>query len=179
MSSSFRDRLQQSISQLERTPHLSGKVGSVSHHYQSDLFFLIELDQELSEFRGGDAIQGPRRLVGEQKSGSINQRTNDSGALALPARKLSWTMMEPFSQPHSIEQQPGPLLGGSVHGGVRGQCRNEHILPNRAVGEEVMRLKDETDPSVPDTRQGRVVERSQVLILEQNLSLIGSIQGSE
>ena len=74
-------------------------------------------------------------------------------------------MIEPRRQPHAIEQHPRASLVVGRRAAV-GDRWQEHILQHAALRQEMMILKDETDPATAKVGQLRLVEHERIFAVE-------------
>ena len=116
------------------------------HHDQSHLLFAVQFNQQLSESLGRIPVERASRFVRKQKLWLIDQSAHHGHPLTLATGQLTWAMMQTFTQPHAFQELLCAInrAAASVTAYV-GDGRDQDILQHRALREQVMRLKDETN----------------------------------
>ena len=98
--------------------------------------------EEVEHGGGVVGVEVPRRLVGEQHRGPVDQGAGDGGALALPGRELRRPMARPLREADAREGLRGGAGGGGLPVGAPGKA---HVFRRVEVGDEVEGLEDEPD----------------------------------
>ncbi len=128
--------------------------------------------------------------------GLVDQRTDDSYPLALPAGELAGAMGEAIGKANAREKAGGTgggWLGGRcggrrAGGGGRDQARRlsyfgergyQDVFQDGALGQEVVRLEDEANLLVAHRSQLGLVEAAQVPAVERNLSASRLVEGAD
>ena len=104
----------------------------------------VELVQKRQQFAGGRLVEGAGRLVGQQQFRTVDQGPQHGHPLPLAPRKLPGEMLHPGSQARPFKQAFGP--GNDVLPVLfRGDGGKNHILQRRALRQQMMALKHQTD----------------------------------
>lgn len=81
---------------------------------------------------------------------------------------------------HLTHAEPVQHLGGSAPCGARPRAgqpqRQFDVLPHGQLGDQVAKLKDETDPMQPDSRPLSVAEEVDALAVQLDSALVGTQQ---
>ena len=99
-------------------------------HTAADARVLQQLEHEL----GGLGVEGPGRLVGQQKPWIVGQRAGDGDPLALAARQVHRERFEPMPEPDLLQQCAGLLAAGRCAESGADQ-RNLDVDARREMGE--------------------------------------------
>ena len=110
-------------------------------------------------------------FVGEDEAGLIDQCTHHGDPLAFAAGELGWAVGEPVAKPDTIEQLFRALDCAGRRLTVFCERRHEHVFQNRALREQVVRLKNEADFLVSDRGQVLLGQVGEFLSVELNAAV--------
>ena len=121
----------------------------------------VQIEQNLHHLATGAAVERPRRLVGQNDRAAVHQGARDADALLLAARKLIGTVVEALSKAKSREQFSRAHMAGRFRdaGVDRG---NFDIGARGELRQQIVALKNETEPIAPQRRQLRRIERGRL-----------------
>ena len=145
------------IHQLAPPREPLGQLGTVRHDDKHCPFLAAQLQQERSYRLGGVPVEVAGRFIGQEQGRAVDEGPADGDALPLASRKFRRPVPNSRGQPDTVEQEPGTFFGGLV-GAAPGQCGNQDVFEDRALRQEIMVLKDETDVRVSEP--GQTAERS-------------------
>jgi hypothetical protein len=148
----------------------------VSDHDDRETVRAIHIEQEISELRCVHPVQCTGRFVGEQELRLIDERTSDGGALAFAPGELTGSMVRTVPEPDGVQQFLGALLSLGAIGARLGQRGHENVFEHRALGQQVVKLEDESDRFIAELRETSFVEFAKVLTSDPHLSTIGAIE---
>ena len=121
-----------------------GEAAIVRGHQQRDAFVGGDVEQKLKDGGAGVLVERAGGLVGEQNFGVVHQRAADGGALAFAAGELLDFLIQPMREAGALGQFVQALVGeGAI--GAGGDGGDEAVLCEREIGDEVVKLEDETD----------------------------------
>ena len=122
-----------------------GQFQVMGDENQCRLSVSVELQDQVDNFLPGFGIQIPGRFVCEQNPRFVGKSPGQRYALLLPAGELGWVVMRSVCQAHSVQQVVNvSAVVFSVFAPQQFE-RNHDILPCCKRGDELERLKDETD----------------------------------
>ena len=98
--------------------------------------------EQLHDLHAGFAVEGARRLVGEDDLGIADYGARYRDALHLPAGKLAGALLRLLLQPHSPQRFEG-ALAALVLVNARESESELHILQHADVRDEIVALEDE------------------------------------
>ena len=110
-------------------------------------------------------VQVAGRLVGEHDRGPVDQRAGDGDALLLAAGQLRRPVRQPVAEADGGDQRVVPLLVGLAAGERE---RQHDVLLGRQHRHEVEGLEDEAEPVAPQAREALVVERGELLPVDDD-----------
>ena len=131
---------------------------------------------------GGVEVAG--RLVGQQDLGPAGQGTGDGRPLHLAAGELGRQMGEPVPEPDSVEQvvpfllQP-PALAPVRPEAMADQLRHEHVLEGGQLGQQVIKLEDESERAVAMLVALAIGEIVDPFAVEQYFTRVGCVEQAE
>ena len=79
-----------------------------------DALVLVELLEHFKDLLAGVGIEVPRRLVGEEHLGAVDERPRDGDALLLAAGELGGLMVDAVRQADFVQHLHGPLLSSGA-----------------------------------------------------------------
>ena len=168
-------------------------IGLVRHHDDGDAFG-IERAEEGHDLFGRLAVEGARRLVGEQELGIIDERARDGDALLLPARKLARIVVHAVFEAdllETVEGEPGSHDRTHHHPRFRGwepgRRRFDELVgrePVEWVGEQLGDLdalvaRSEVEPSEVDPDDARQLREAVPEILDVVRRLLDRVRAGE
>ena len=168
-----------SVAQLQNPLQLAGKIQSVGYDHQGDPLLPIKIHQQAGEIPGGGLIQCARRLIGQQKARTINQRPHHRHALAFAPGKLPGPMRHPFREPDPQQQFSPAFFGGGSVGIAPRQGGHQHILEHGTLWQEMMRLKNKTNLPIAQIGQRVVVQIAQIFTVKKNVAMGGAIERAD
>ena len=152
------------ILQLHHAAHAVRQIQRVGDDDQGDAFFAIQFEQELGELLGGGAVQSAGRFVGQQKLRLVDQGAHDGDTLAFAAGKFARSVREASLEANALQK---PRRAGGRFLALRTsrarQGGHENIFQNRALGQQMMRLKNKTDLAIPHSGELVVIQPRQIL----------------
>ena len=141
-------------------PGLCGYVALVSYQNNRQACVFVQSLQYGHDLFAGPAVEVPCRLVGEQDSRLLDQRSGDAYSLLLAAGELGGLVVGAVSESDAVEGlQSAPFAVGavSVH------QRKLDVGARRQPGEEVVGLEDKAD--LPSPYLGESVVRHAAYVL--------------
>ena len=138
----------------------------------------VEAIEQIEDLRGGDRVEVAGGLVGEDEKGIVGQASGDGHALLLSAGELGGAMFQAIAQPDHVGQLAASLSGVGADPALVVQ-RNLDVLQHGQLGNEVVRLEDETDAGSADLGEPVVVHLGDVVEPEQDRAGAGSVEASE
>ena len=123
------------------------------------------------------AVEVARRLVGQQHGRGVDECTGDGHALLLAARELRRLVVAPRRKAHHRQQLVGTLLNLRP-GTAADEPRNADIFEGGEFGQQVVKLEDEADALVAETRQGLVAQRKDIRTVDFDPARVGTRQGT-
>jgi len=112
------------------------------HHGRTQPVHLLEQQHQPLRLR---AVQVPRRLVGQQQAGAVDDRTGDGDALLLAARQFRRTRIGPAREAHPAQHfgDIGPHLALGASGEPQ---RQGDIVEGRQMRQQPEILEHHADP---------------------------------
>lgn len=150
---------------------------AVSDTEQSSLVFGGHFQQERADFGGGSGVEVACGFIGQQQRGLLQQCPAHGDSLSFAAGKLSGSLMCTVSQPDSFNQLQGSFPQVSV-GGKTGECGEEDIFEDAALGQQLVILEDEADVLVAEGGQVAGGQSPGVLAEDFERSGGGAIESS-
>jgi hypothetical protein len=176
----IREWLKHAVLEFEGAVHASGQVECVGNDNQRDTFLLIEPDEEIAEIRGRGAVERTGRFISKEKLGLINEGANHCDALAFATGELTGAMRESAAETHFIQELTGALRSGGAEFVVFEWKRgDEDIFEDRALRQEMVRLKDEPEEAIAGVGKGEIIEASKILTIEGDRTTGGMVQCSD
>ena len=173
-------RRQLAVAEFEDAVHFAGEVGGVGDDDEGDVLLAVEVEEEGGEGVGVVAVEGAGGFVGEEKFGAVDERADDGDALAFAAGELAGAVVEAVGETDVGEERLGASTGGAAAAGVGiGEGGDEDVFQHGALGQEMVRLKDEADLLVADARELEVVEAPEVFAVEEELAGGGAVEGAD
>jgi hypothetical protein len=125
-------------------------------------------------------IERASGFVREQELRTIDERADDGGALTFATAELAGAMVQSFAKPDAFEQAQGagficfwPLPSDFCL--LPRQRRHEDVFQHGALGQEVMRLKHETNLPTADFGELQAIQQGEVLYFKQHFPARGDI----
>jgi len=158
--------------------HLSGEPLVVRCN-EGSTAFAPNQGQELGE-NGvrGVLVEIAGRLVGKHQRRLVRERPGDRNALLLTAGKLGWTVIQPFGQPECAQQLLGPFARW-LGLGAPDELGEDDILYRVELGQQVMKLVDETEEVPAQARSSVVAELGCLLALELDRTFETALEQSD
>lgn len=152
--------------------------GVVGRKYEG-LFRLVAktLDLPMKRFCG-PSVEIPRRLVHENEGWFVHERPRDGHPLFLPARQSTRLMIGPIRETKKRKQSAGPG-GGLLQGAMLDEGRHRHIFKRRKFREEVVKLEDKSDASIPKHRQFLVIFCEEIHSTKMDRALRWTVERTE
>ena len=123
-----------------------GDVQVVGDHDEGGAVALLDLREQLQDFRRVDAVEIAGGLVGEEHCGIVDEAARDSDALSLAGGELVGVLMKARLEAEFDEQGSGsfftvvPMASGAQH-------RHLHVFERVERGEQMEGLEDEAGPA--------------------------------
>ena len=112
-------------------------------------------------------VETARRLIGEDHQGVVDQRTGDRHTLLLTTGELCRLVLPALGQSHHVEQLFRLLFRcGVTH--VAYQRGDHHVLQRGELGQQLMKLKDESDMLVAEVGELLLVQQSQLIVVNED-----------
>jgi hypothetical protein len=157
-----------------------GEVQGVGDDDEGEVLFTVQVDEELGEVRGGGAVERAGGFVGEEEFGLVDEGAHDGDALAFAAGELAGSVFKSRAEGDAIEEFAGAVRGAGAEGAVfGGECGDEDVFEDGALGQKVMALEDEADLAVAEVGEGEVVESGEVLAIEADGAGGGAVEGAD
>ena len=152
-------------------------VGFVRHH-NDRAPFLIEAREEFHDLIARGRIEISSRLVGQNDFRIVDQCPRDRDSLLLPPRKLERTVIEPLAQSDFLGQRETTfLLEGADRWISRAVMQRQlDVLEHRVLGDQVVRLKNETEFLISHVRQLGITHFRDIDSVENILPGRGAIE---
>jgi hypothetical protein len=128
-------------------------------------FLAVELQEQAADSPGAVAVEVSGRLIGQEQARMLDQCPGDGHTLAFAAGQLSRPMLEPSRQADPFQELPAPLLGG-IPVLPSSQIWNQHIFQDRALGKQVVVLKNEADLPVAVVCQLSLRQQERILAVQ-------------
>jgi hypothetical protein len=173
-----------SILKIESPPHHFREFAGMSYHNQGNPFLSVQFGKELTQGLRGPMVESTGGFICEQKTRAVYQSAHDGGSLPFATGKLSGPVRGAFAETYPFEQPLSPFFDGfsaTVPGLAfsRRERRHQHIFKKGALGQEVVRLKHETDLAVPHRCKFEIVQPTHVPAAQQDLAAGWPIQGAD
>jgi len=124
------------------------------------------------------AIELAGRLVGQQKSGTVGERSRDRDALHLTARELRGSMIGARAETDVLEQLLRPFPSFDLRNpGFR--LRELDVLPRGEHRQQEEALEDESDLAEPQQAALAIGERRHVVALKEQPSRGGRLDAAQ
>jgi hypothetical protein len=117
--------------------------------------------QQLPHRSGVFRIEVPRRLVAQQQRRPVHQRPRNRDALPLAAGEFAGQVRRPAAQSDVLEQFVGSIRVVVRHLAA-GELRQQDVFGGGALREQVVVLKDESDPRAAELGEQARIERERV-----------------
>lgn len=127
----------------------------------------MQFNEELSDHFGRFPIKVSRGFIAQQQAWFEDQRAGDCRPLALSTGKLRWEMVRSIRQPDAVKQLHRPTFN-LLAGTAPNKCRQENILEDGALGQEVMVLKDKSNLGIPESCQLNLVQLKGVVTAKED-----------
>jgi hypothetical protein len=121
-----------------------GKAAIVCGHQQRDTFIGGNVEKELKYGRAGVFVERAGGFVGQQDFGVVHERTADGRTLTFATGELLNLLIQAVGESGALGKKMQSLVGEDAIGS-RSYGRDQAILSERQVGDEVVKLEDETD----------------------------------
>src|SRR3954454_8553684 len=142
-----------------------GRRGIVGDHDHRLAELVHGLAQQPQDLLGGVRVEVARRLVGEQDGRPVHEGARDGDALLLAAGELRRAVRQPVAQAHGVDQLVEPGTFGLAPGQRE---RQRDVLLGAQHRHEVEGLEDEAEPVAPQPREALVVERAELLAVDDH-----------
>jgi len=113
-------------------------------HEQGHSLCGCDIEQKLENRGTGLFVEGTSGLVGEQDFRVVHQRAAKGGALAFAARELLNSLTETVSEADPFCKLIQPFFCCAA-AGAGSDRRNEAVLFESEIGNEIVKLEDEPD----------------------------------
>ena len=124
-------------------------------------------------------VERSGRLIRQKQLRAVDQRANHRGPLPLSARELSRPVVHARAEAHPLEKFLHPVWRALAKASIfRRQSRDQHILENGALREEMMVLENETDLAIAHIRNFKITQGGQIAPAKKHLARGGPIQCS-
>jgi hypothetical protein len=127
----------------------------MSHEHQRRAGSRVELEQQIENSRTGFVVQVARGLIGEQERWSRHEGARNGYALLFSAGELLRIVAQAVFETH-VDQRLA-RAGRRVRGGGELE-RQQHVLDRGQGGQQVERLKNESDFAIAQPRAAVLVE---------------------
>jgi len=150
----------------------------MSHHDQGNPLSPIQFQKNILDFPPGFRIEIPRGFICEQDFRLHHQRPRNSDPLLLTTGKLRRFVRHPITKAH-IMQYGFRLRKGVSPGHPADQSRHHRILEAAELRQQVVKLEDKADGSIPEGSQLFFRPLENIQAIEKNFSRSGMIQRSQ
>jgi hypothetical protein len=124
----------------------------VGDQNDGDTVLAVETLEDLQNLDAGLGIEVTRRLVGEQNRRLVDESASDGDALPLTARELIRPMLDAVTELDALESFRR-ALSALVSADTGVDQRQLDVMERGRAGEQVERLKNESDLAIPDASQ--------------------------
>jgi hypothetical protein len=157
-----------------------GEVQGVGHDDEGEVLFAVQVDEELGEVGGGGAVESAGGFVREEEFGLVDQGADDGDALAFAAGELGGAVFEPRAEADAVEEFAGAVRGAGAEDAIfGGECGDEDVFEDGALGQKMVTLEDEADLAVAKVSEGEVVESGEVLAIKADGAGGGAVEGAD
>ena len=115
----------------------------------------MKLVKDHHDLGAGVRVEISRRFVGQEKFGVIDDGTGDGNTLAFTTGEFSGNVMSATGQSDHLQSFEGEISGANTFGVEHGDF---DVFDGAGSGQQVERLKDETDGAISDFRELTVGE---------------------
>ena len=130
------------IAHLDQAVAAACETAVVRRHDERDAFGCDQIQQQLEDLFAGVRVQRTGGLVGKQDLWTVHQGATERSPLAFPAGEFLNPMSEAMGQSGALrELHQACASDGSRR--VGGNGRNQAVLFEREVGDEIVQLEDE------------------------------------
>src|SRR6266851_5769313 len=145
---------------------------------QQGLAAVVQDLQQMEHRRARLAVEVAGGLIREDHDWVVDQRTGDGDALLLPARQLMRKLVFLILHAHGAQEQHHtvPQLSRGLAGEQPGE---RHVVEHREVGNEMERLKNESDVAQPVERQLSLPESIEGTVPDRQLAFGRALQSSD
>jgi hypothetical protein len=151
------------------------RVTRIVRHHADGGAIIVQFLQQVHHRFAVLRVQVARRLVRQQDRRLPDNRPRHRHPLLLSARELRRVVLRAVRHANSLERRLHPLLPLRRRHPPIGQ-RQLHVLVDREVADQVERLEDEADLTVPDPRPLRRAQVGHVLVVQIIRAGAGRIQ---
>lgn len=145
----------------------------VRRHDQRDTFVGDDFEQKIEDGGTGLLVEGTGRLIGEQDGRPVHQSSAKGRALTFPSGELLDAVAEAMAQTCAFAQVFESCLSSlPIHPG--GDCWDEAVFFESQVGDEVVKLEDETN-FVAEEMELAVLSL-ELTIVHRDMATVGLIQ---
>jgi hypothetical protein len=88
-------------------------------------------------------------------------------------------LMDAVAEADAIQKVTGALLDGGIRGGMVGEDRDEDILQDGAVGQEMVGLEDEPDPVPAHLGEGDFAELRNGNAIQEDRTVVGLVESTD
>src|SRR5580700_1335977 len=115
------------------------------------------------------------RLVGQHQARTLNHRSRYRHPLLLATGKFRRPAMKLVLEPDHLENLLGPLPR-LAFGHARDQRRHHHVFERVEIGQQIMKLKYETELMVAEIRRPPFIKCEKILSLEEHFAVSRTLQ---
>ena len=142
--------------------HAVGEAGVVRDDDEGGAGDGVGLQQQIGNALAGGGVERTGRLVGEDEFGLVDERARDGGAELLAAGDLPRQMRHADAETDLFEERLGARARrGRSFVPTAGEAGHQDVFKDRALREQVVQLKNETDGAVAESRRRRRVETAE------------------
>src|SRR6185437_10096535 len=167
-----------SILHMDDTVGLSGEFVVMRHDHEGGSACFVQGAHQSEQSVPAVCVEVPGRLVGQDQVRILHQRTCYRDALLFASGQLSWLVMKAMPQSDFRQKGCGIGLDRSWFATLY-ERRHTGIFQRRELGEQVMELKHEPYPPIPEFRLLCIRHPKEVMPVERDRPVGRFIKGSD
>ncbi len=167
------------VAHLDDATELPRQFAGMGDHEQGDGVDAVQVGEQTADFEGRGAVEGAGRFVGEEQGRASDDGPHHGGALAFATGEPTRQLIDAIAEADALKQVPRALLDGRVRGRSVGQDRNEDVLQDGAMGEEMVGLENEPDPIPAHLGEGRFVELRYSDAVKEDGAVVGLVEATD